>query len=69
MENTTVMHHSTDQLEEEKYVDVSSVSSEMALDEALEKTVWRKLDVWILPVVAMFYLLSFLVRTSPPPHP
>jgi len=66
MENTTVMHHSTDQLEEEKYVDVSSVSSEMALDEALEKTVWRKLDVWILPVVAMFYLLSFLVRTSPP---
>ena len=30
-------------------------------DPTLEKTVWRKLDKWILPVVAMFYLLSFLV--------
>ncbi len=27
----------------------------------LERVVWRKLDLFILPVVAMFYLLSFLV--------
>lgn len=30
-------------------------------DKRLEKVVWRKLDLFILPVVAMFYLLSFLV--------
>ena len=30
-------------------------------DQRLEKVVWRKLDLYILPVVAMFYLLSFLV--------
>ena len=29
---------------------------------ALDKRVWRKLDLWLLPTVAMFYLLSFLVR-------
>jgi len=29
-------------------------------DPALEK-VWRKVDLYVLPVVAMFYLLSFLV--------
>lgn len=33
-------------------------------DAALEKRVWRKLDVWILPVVTIFYLLSFLVSPS-----
>jgi hypothetical protein len=31
------------------------------LDPAMEKVVWRKLDMWILPTVAMFFLLSFLV--------
>jgi len=30
-------------------------------DEQLEKRVWLKLDLYLLPVVAMFYLLSFLV--------
>ncbi|KIK65234.1 hypothetical protein GYMLUDRAFT_94587 [Collybiopsis luxurians FD-317 M1] len=30
----------------------------------IEKTVWRKLDIHILPVVAMFYLLSSLDRTN-----
>lgn len=28
---------------------------------ALERTVWRKLDRWILPFCAVYYLLSFLV--------
>ncbi|KAL0573852.1 hypothetical protein V5O48_008093 [Marasmius crinis-equi] len=31
---------------------------------ALEKRVWRKLDMYVLPIVAMFYLLSFLDRTN-----
>ncbi|KAJ3576373.1 hypothetical protein NP233_g462 [Leucocoprinus birnbaumii] len=34
------------------------------VDEALEKRVWRKLDLYLLPVVAIFYLLSFLDRTN-----
>jgi hypothetical protein len=29
--------------------------------EIMERTVWRKLDAWILPIATMFYLLSFLV--------
>jgi hypothetical protein len=27
----------------------------------MERTVWRTLDLWILPVASMFYLLSFLL--------
>ncbi|KII88410.1 hypothetical protein PLICRDRAFT_54249 [Plicaturopsis crispa FD-325 SS-3] len=30
----------------------------------LEKTTWRKLDRWILPIATMFYLLSFLDRSN-----
>ncbi|CAA7268901.1 unnamed protein product [Cyclocybe aegerita] len=46
----------------------SSSSSEnpppvIVVDPALER-VWRKLDMWILPVVTMFYLLSFLDRSN-----
>ncbi|KAJ6610744.1 major facilitator superfamily domain-containing protein [Mycena sp. CBHHK59/15] len=33
-------------------------------DHVLERSVWRKLDYWILPVITMFYLLSFLDRTN-----
>jgi hypothetical protein len=56
--------YSPDHTDSEKYFDASSVNSRTGIavqDPALEKTVWRKLDKWILPVVAMFYLLSFLV--------
>ena len=35
-----------------------------SVDPVLEKTIWRKLDFYILPVVAMFYFLSFLVRVG-----
>ncbi|KAJ7683724.1 major facilitator superfamily domain-containing protein [Mycena rosella] len=35
-----------------------------ATDCVLERTVWHKLDRWILPVITMFYLLSFLDRTN-----
>ncbi|KAG2143823.1 major facilitator superfamily domain-containing protein [Suillus bovinus] len=30
----------------------------------LEGTVWRKLDLWVLPVCTIFYLLSFLDRSN-----
>lgn len=30
-------------------------------DDQLERTVWKKLDLWVLPVVTIYYLLSFLV--------
>lgn len=55
--------------EPEKHDDLTASSrndsdlSEPIIDHTLEKTVWRKLDLWILPVVAMFYFLSFLVST------
>jgi len=40
---------------------VSSSEPEVAVDPEMEKKVWRKLDMYVLPIVAMFYLLSFLV--------
>ncbi|KAF9072300.1 major facilitator superfamily domain-containing protein [Rhodocollybia butyracea] len=30
----------------------------------MERKVWRKIDMYVLPIVAMFYLLSFLDRTN-----
>ncbi|KAJ7494352.1 major facilitator superfamily domain-containing protein, partial [Mycena galericulata] len=49
----------------EKNVDASSLGSDKpVVNSELEAKVWRKLDVWILPVVTMFYLLSFLDRTN-----
>ncbi|KAJ3576981.1 hypothetical protein NP233_g27 [Leucocoprinus birnbaumii] len=38
--------------------------SSVLIDDVLEKRVWRKLDLYVLPVVAIFYLLSFLDRTN-----
>jgi hypothetical protein len=39
----------------------SSFSPASPVDTAFDQRVWRKLDLRILPVVAMFYFLSFLV--------
>ena len=33
-------------------------------DSVMENTVWRKLDLYILPLASMFYFLSFLVIIS-----
>ncbi|PPQ95882.1 hypothetical protein CVT26_015574 [Gymnopilus dilepis] len=41
-----------------------SPSPAPVVDPALDKRVWRKLDLFILPVVTMFYLLSFLDRSN-----
>ncbi|KAJ7084863.1 major facilitator superfamily domain-containing protein [Mycena belliarum] len=52
-------------LDPEKNVDASSVGSDQhVVNPELERTVWRKLDIWILPIVTLFYLLSFLDRTN-----
>ncbi|KAJ7348859.1 hypothetical protein DFH08DRAFT_959063 [Mycena albidolilacea] len=51
----------------EKNVDSSSLGSDQPLviiNDQLERTVWRKLDIWVLPIVTLFYLLSFLDRTN-----
>ncbi|KAH6908856.1 major facilitator superfamily domain-containing protein [Coprinopsis sp. MPI-PUGE-AT-0042] len=42
----------------------SSSSVQQTKESELEKRVWKKLDLWVLPVVTMFYLLSFLDRTN-----
>ncbi|KAF9041475.1 major facilitator superfamily domain-containing protein [Panaeolus papilionaceus] len=33
-------------------------------DPVMERRVWRKLDMWLLPVVTIFYLLNFLDRSN-----
>lgn len=38
-------------------------------DEAMDRRVWRKLDIRLIPVLIMFYLLSFLVNYIPPFDP
>ncbi|KAJ6457051.1 major facilitator superfamily domain-containing protein [Mycena vitilis] len=49
----------------EKHVDTSSLGSDKpVVNDELERVVWRKIDIWILPVVTLFYLLSFLDRTN-----
>ncbi|KAK7035945.1 MFS domain-containing protein [Favolaschia claudopus] len=49
----------------EKNVDASSLGSDQPIvNDQLERIVWRKLDVWVLPIVSLFYLLSFLDRTN-----
>lgn len=35
-------------------------------DPVMERRVWRKLDMWLLPVVTIFYLLNFLVSLEHP---
>jgi hypothetical protein len=40
-----------------------SASDVIDSESFLERTAWMKLDRWIIPVITMFYLLSFLVRS------
>lgn len=47
-----------------RYVDKAQLSSKT--DEArLEKTIWWKVDRYILPVAILIYLLSWIVRLYP----
>lgn len=52
------------QTDQEKNGDNSSgthTETVVVADPVLEVKVWRKLDMWVLPIASMFYLLSFLV--------
>ncbi|KAJ8463200.1 hypothetical protein ONZ45_g17665 [Pleurotus djamor] len=63
----TTSRSSTSQHDDlEKHPEGSSSKESLPFpsDERLERTAWAKLDIWILPVVAMFYFLSFLDRTN-----
>ncbi|KIY50207.1 MFS general substrate transporter [Fistulina hepatica ATCC 64428] len=53
-----------EKLKQEENSTSSGHDETISLDENLEKTVWRKMDTWVLPVAAVFYLLSFLDRTN-----
>jgi hypothetical protein len=58
-------HHSADPEKREKHSlsdqSLDGLAEAPLVDDALEKRVWRKLDLFVLPVVSMFYLLSFIV--------
>ncbi|KAF9459883.1 major facilitator superfamily domain-containing protein, partial [Collybia nuda] len=41
-----------------------AISESTVFEPVLEKRVWRKMDKWVLPIVSMFYFLSFLDRTN-----
>ncbi|KAJ7221518.1 major facilitator superfamily domain-containing protein [Mycena pura] len=63
MDDKAPSRNSADAADPEKVTDSSSLESDQPISNpALEATVWRKLDMWILPIVTLFYLLSFLVR-------
>ncbi|KAF5335882.1 hypothetical protein D9757_015139 [Collybiopsis confluens] len=54
----------SEDIESGKASSVGSSDLRMVEDPAMEKRVWRKIDFYVLPIVAMFYLLSFLDRTN-----
>ncbi|KAG1874464.1 major facilitator superfamily domain-containing protein [Suillus subluteus] len=60
MEETLHSSPSADTMKEVDHFEEFS-DAEKAL---FERTVWRKLDRWVLPVCTIFYLLSFLDRSN-----
>lgn len=67
---TSVPPRSSIALEKHAILDSDSVTGHgsTVFDPALERIVWRKMDKWVLPIVSMFYFLSFLVSTTAPQH-
>jgi hypothetical protein len=57
--------HSSDPEKRDKHSEseksLDGLAGPPLVDDVLEKRVWRKLDLYVLPVVSMFYLLSFIV--------
>lgn len=62
--STTLEKDSEDRLEKS-----TGTGSEILEDDVLDQKVWSKLDRHILPLIAMFYLLSFLVTFQIHFHP
>ncbi|PBK84175.1 MFS general substrate transporter [Armillaria gallica] len=54
----------TDSLQDSHDSRVSDSEKSIKLDAVSARRVWLKLDLFLLPVIAMFYLLSFLDRTN-----
>jgi hypothetical protein len=59
MEDTK--HDVEDDVGKESSSASSLQDSSLSPESAFGKTVWRKMDLCLLPVVTMFYFLSFLV--------
>ncbi|KAG9218335.1 hypothetical protein CCMSSC00406_0007294 [Pleurotus cornucopiae] len=66
MSEKALSRSSATQVDCEKDSSSNSVSgkSSLLLNSKLERIVWRKLDLCVLPIIAMFYFLSFLDRTN-----
>lgn len=47
----------------------TSSDADVVTDSVIAGRVWRKLDYHVLPIMSMFYLLSFLARTATRPSP
>lgn len=62
---TLSQHSSVEKpLDVEKSETRSELSGSFVPDPKLERSAYRKLDWYVLPVVTMFYLLSFLVSPA-----
>lgn len=55
---------STDKVDYEKTVSLHEDASQEVFDEGATKRLLRKMDVKLLPFLALLYLLSFLDRTN-----
>lgn len=60
MEDTLHISPSSDTTKDVDHFEELSDAEEVLL----ERTVWRKLDRWVLPICTIFYLLSFLDRSN-----
>jgi hypothetical protein len=60
MEDTLHISPSSDTTKDVDHFEEISDAEEVLL----ERTVWRKLDRWVLPICTIFYLLSFLVSDA-----
>jgi sugar phosphate permease len=60
MEDTLHISPSSDTTKDVDHFEEISDAEEVLL----ERTVWRKLDRWVLPICTIFYLLSFLDRSN-----
>jgi hypothetical protein len=61
---TNMENSSTDKVDYEKAVSLHEDASQEVFDEGANKRLLRKMDVKLLPFLALLYLLSFLDRTN-----
>jgi hypothetical protein len=61
---TNMENSSTDKVDYEKAVSLHEDASQEVFDEGATKRLLRKMDIKLLPFLALLYLLSFLDRTN-----